>query len=125
MTGDYRILVTGSRDWTDTDLIRDALMAATVDVPDARVVVVHGGAGGADTIADRLALRLGWRREPHPADWARYGRRAGPLRNDAMVALGADLCLAFILDRSPGASHCWSRARYAGIPDVPYHRSTP
>jgi hypothetical protein len=63
---------------------------------------VHGAARGADQLADAVARNWGWTPERHPADWARHGRAAGFRRNAAMVALRADVCLAFILDGSAG-----------------------
>ena len=110
-----RILITGDRDWTDIAPIRRALMAYR-NHPD--VVVVHGAARGADTIAAEVAKDLGFALEPHKAEWAKHrGRSAGIVRNAEMVALGADVCLAFHADlpNSKGTKDCVSRARVAGI----------
>lgn len=119
-----RILVTGSRNWTDRAAIRRALAVAlatytTIGNP----VLVHGGAAGADTIAEEE-----WRKltagfgdcpvERHPADWEAHGRAAGPRRNAEMVALGATVCLAFPLGMSRGTLGCVALARRAGIPVV-------
>lgn len=110
-----RILVTGSRTWTDYKAIEDALCRQD-DWP-SEVTIVHGDCpSGADAIANRIALRVGWTVERHPADWKRYGKRAGYIRNAEMVKLGADVCLAFIKDGSKGATMCAELAEKAGIP---------
>lgn len=122
MSGAYRVLVTGSRSWDDHDTVRAALAVARWDAA-GPMVVVHGACtSGADAIASwwcRQFARtkgLGITEERHPADWERHGRRAGFVRNAEMVALGADVCLAFIRAASPGASHCARLAEEAGIP---------
>lgn len=79
-------------------------------------MVVHGTARGADEIAGRIAKTLGLKVEEHPAEWTRYGRRAGFIRNRAMATAGADLCIAFWTNGSTGTGHMLRIAREAGIP---------
>lgn len=129
-----RILVTGSRTWDDSQVIRDALLKAATDVEHmSDVLVVHGDAPGADQLAAQIAERLGMMTEAHPANWDscgpdcnekhwryRYGKpycpRSGFIRNDTMVKLGADVCLAFNRNRSTGTDMCAKLATKAGIP---------
>lgn len=132
----FRILVTGSRDWRQPERIAWELGLAigAAHRPLAEVIIVHGGAGGADRMADRIARDHGHLTEIHPADWdgpcrdtCQPGHRkmvgyrdwciaAGMYRNEAMVALGADLVLAFIRNGSHGATGCARLAEKAGIP---------
>jgi len=116
MTGKgARILVTGSRAWIGRAALVSVLDALLAE--HGELTVVHGAAPGADTFAHHWALsRHGATPEPHPAAWSTGGKRAGMIRNAEMVKLGADLCLAFIRDNSPGASHCAALAEKAGIP---------
>jgi hypothetical protein len=134
VTAPFRALVTGNRDWSDWKAIETALDDLAAAHPS--LLVVHVACPtGADAMADAWVAR--YRQWPaldhhadverHPADWRRYGRRAGPVRNAAMVALGADVCLAFVrpcvrlncpkpgLHGSHGASQCADLAEAAGI----------
>ncbi len=124
----YRVLVTGSREYRGSAVLREISLLAIEHGRD-NLVVVHGAArSGADKLADMAAKALGIRVEPHAADWGRYNKRAGYIRNEEMVALGADLTLVFALQcakascqgRAPhdthGTAHCAQAARKAGIP---------
>ena len=114
----FRILVTGSREWADENLIAGALLHETSRRPSSETItIVHGDARGADAMAARVALHYGWQAEPHPADWS-YGKSAGFIRNAEMVALGAGVCLAFYKQGAgnKGTDHCASLAEKAGIP---------
>ena len=113
-----RILITGHRDWSDDATVYEALRYYTDFLSPAEITVVHGGATGADSLAARAARRLGMTVEEYPADWGAYGTRAGPKRNKEMVALGADVCLAFPLVGSRGTLGCMREAAAAGIPVV-------
>lgn len=112
-----RLLVTGSRSWTDRAVIARALIDVDAEWGVPRdAVLVHGGARGADLIAADVWAGFGMTVEAHPADWDRYGQRAGYVRNAEMVRAGAHLCLAFIVDGSRGATMCAQLAEEAGIP---------
>jgi hypothetical protein len=82
------------------------------------VLLVHGACPrGADAIGSAYAARTpAYQIEAHPADWHRYGRAAGHRRNTEMITFGADGCVAFIQDASPGSTTTVRLAEAAGIP---------
>lgn len=83
MTGTTVVLVCGGRDFTDA-----RLADASLDALHARLgisLVVHGNARGADTLAHNWALRHNIAVRPFTAQWARYGRSAGTMRNEQML----------------------------------------
>lgn len=124
-----RVLVTGSRNWTQVEPVRtlladvaktDSILLSSdsklVSVEPNLLTLVAGGAHGADTICQQVGSELGYRVEVFQADWATYGKMAGNIRNTAMVMSGADLCLAFPLGISRGTRHCMEMATLKGIP---------
>ncbi|WP_033307370.1 SLOG family protein [Streptomyces iakyrus] len=120
----YRVLVTGSRDWTRHELVCLALDAAFCEATNAGrlMTLVHGAcprgadAQAADWANYMIRRDLPLKVEAYPANWSLEGKRAGFIRNARMVNLGAELCLAFIKDGSRGASHTARLAEEAGIP---------
>lgn len=108
-----RVLICGSRDYTNEAAIESVLF----DLP-AGTTVVHGAARGVDEIAGRLAENLGFPVEPHPADWEKWGKAAGPIRNREMLETGVDRVIAFWDGRSPGTKHMIDAAKAAGVPVV-------
>lgn len=56
---------------------------------------------------------MGFPVERYPADWERYGKRAGPIRNRKMLDQGPDLVVAFGGDK--GTADCVREARRRGI----------
>ena len=119
-----RLLVTGSRDATGIriehriQMILDTFLALC-DMLGVKLTVVHGACpSGTDAIVDRWARRRddsGVVVETHPANWALFKRNAGPIRNQRMVDLGADMCIGFVYGASIGTRHTLSLARNAKI----------
>lgn len=111
-----RLLICGDREWDDYDLI----LAILEMIGKKRIeVVIHGACRGADLMADRAAKRIGIKRERYPAEWAKYGRAAGPIRNSEMLKDGKPThVLAFHDDikRSRGMADMVKKARRKKIP---------
>lgn len=125
-----RVLITGSRDWEGTyaESRIHTIMNITLAQAQAlgeKLTIVHGDCPtGADAAVDRWARRReddGVTVEPHPADWARFNRSAGPVRNQQMVDLGADLCIGFLRNNSAGTRNCLALARNAKIATFAVH----
>ena len=132
-----RVLVTGSRDLDDWELMYSALRAQALLAGGSQfLTVIHGGAKGADSLAAKFCAHFPEVTEERcPADWSRDcgqgcfhrprfrdGRRycpvAGNLRNQEMVDRGADVCLAFPRGEARGTGDCIRRAKKAGIPVI-------
>ena len=75
-----KVLVTGSRDWSDIDAVVRELSRLPMGS-----IVVHGACRGADTIAGVVAEALGFEVRPYPALWNTLGNSAGPIRNREML----------------------------------------
>jgi hypothetical protein len=111
-----RIIVTGSRIWPFAQVVRDTLDYVKLWQGDFQLI--HGGCPtGADKIADDWAREQDWEPSVFEADWNRLGKAAGPLRNSAMVRMGAEYCIGFPLvgAKSTGSWDCLRKAKKAKI----------
>ena len=125
-----RILITGSREWDDYPAMKAALKTAWLDLSGPptqteRVLLISGHAPGADKMAEDI-----WSVNVDPNWIERHPAKDFPhplKRNDHMVSLGADLCLAFptichkvckgrpAMHWSHGTDYTIKKARAAGI----------
>ena len=86
------ILITGDRNWTDREKIHKVL----TEFDPATTILIEGGARGADRLGREEGEKLGFHVLTMKADWKRYGKAAGPIRNREMYNKGhPDLVLAF------------------------------
>lgn len=117
-----RIMVTGSRDWTNRTVIDQALFAYWYEAGrPSDILLIHGDARGADTLAKECWTKQGFGTRAYRAMWEDFGKRAGVMRNLVMIEKRPEHVLAFIKGNSPGATHAAAAAEKAGIP-VTYYR---
>ena len=117
-----KILVCGDRNWSNQKRMYDFLDEidgyGICDNSKKKVYrVIEGEARGADTMARLWAESRNINVEPHPANWARYGRGAGPIRNREMLKSQPDLVIAFhnYIKTSKGTLDMLKVALKAGI----------
>lgn len=84
------IIVTGGRDYADSAKVAFYIQAQLSElisegVPKDQILVIAGGATGADSLAVEHCQKHKIRHMVMYADWDTHGRRAGPLRNTAML----------------------------------------
>lgn len=107
-----RVLVCGSREY-DYPV---GVAVRIAELPEG-TVVIHGAALGPDTIAGNFAKNtMLLDVEEYPADWETYGKRAGIIRNLAMLDTEPDLVIAFWDGKSKGTGHTIREAQKRGIP---------
>lgn len=75
--------------------------------------ILHGGASGVDSAAGYVC-RGHWPVTVFPADWEKYGRSAGPIRN-RLMASKADALIAVWDGRSRGTAHMIKEAERRGL----------
>lgn len=103
-----RVIIAGSRQFNDYKLMLNTLdelgvhLINTID----SVEIISGHAPGADMLGEKFAKAYGYPLKIFPADWSKYGKAAGPIRNEEMVkyASKADhgILIAFPVGESRG-----------------------
>jgi hypothetical protein len=113
---DMNVLVCGDRNWDNKEAIMRQLrkIRETYDW----VVLIHGGARGADTLAAEAARELEFDAIIEcPAKWKSEGRPAGPKRNSRMLIFRPKRVLAFHenIAKSKGTKNMIELAKKNGI----------
>jgi hypothetical protein len=110
------VIVCGSRSWDDWSVVDHVISQIRRRYGDD-VVVVHGGARGADRMAGYAARKAGLDVIVEAADWDRHGKRAGILRNARMLSRHQPVAVIGLSHRpvTRGTAHMLSIAQRAGV----------
>ncbi len=121
--GPVRVIIAGSRSYPAFDYINggaDGVHRAVVASGLEIATVISGVARGADTAAILWAEGRGIPVERYPADWEKYGKKAGPIRNQQMADV-ADALIALWDGKSRGTRDMIERM--ANKPTIIYWES--
>ena len=109
----FNLIIAGSRDFNDYNLLRDAVNYYLVSRKLTEVTIVSGKARGADTLGEKYAKEEGFPVLEFPADWNRYGKSAGHRRNREMAHAAQGL-VAFDMG-TPGTKGMIDYAQSQGL----------
>lgn len=112
-----RVIIAGSREFDDYEMLKQAMAQQLEEGLDI-TEVVSGTAPGADRLGERWAQENGISLKRFPAQWEKYGRAAGPMRN-AEMADYADYLIAFWHPSCVGTTNMIANMDYR---KKPYHR---
>ncbi len=105
-----KLIIAGGRDFNDYDLIRNEADKFISELDPASVIIVSGGAKGVDALGEKYARANNFKIEIFKADWSKFGRAAGPKRNELMAQSASHL-LAFWNGKSKGTKSMISLAK--------------
>lgn len=103
-----KVIIAGSRDFSDYEKLKevcDYMLSRQTDVE-----IVSGAARGADILGEQYAKEKGHSLKQFPAEWDKFGKRAGYLRNEDMAKY-SDALIAFWDGKSKGTEHMISLAK--------------
>lgn len=99
-----KIIIAGSRTYNDYSRLSEFCDQVISSMPETKITIVSGCAKGADMLGERYASERGYEVIKYPADWDKYGKSAGFLRNEEMAKVG-HILIAFWDGQSKGTEH--------------------
>lgn len=106
-----KTIIAGSRGITDYNIVEQAVIESGFDI----TCVVSGMARGVDTLGEQWAIKNGINIQHFPADWNKFKKSAGYIRNADMAKI-AEALIVIILNDSRGSLHMLELAQKKNIP---------
>lgn len=98
----FKVIIAGGRNFDNYLLLKEKTDKILKNKNN--ICIVSGKARGADSLGERYAKEKGFQIKEFPADWNKYGKKAGTLRN-AQMGEYADALIAFWDGKSVGTKH--------------------
>lgn len=102
---EFKVIIAGGRDFNDFPRlcnVMDKLLTEQIKIN--KIVIISGGARGADTLGQRYARLRNFELIKVKVDWNKHGKSAGFIRNKEMLNI-ADGVVCFWDGKSTGTGH--------------------
>lgn len=111
-----KVIIAGTRDFNDYAFLKKNVdyFLQGINPNNEEIEIVSGNARGADKLGERYAKEHNLPVKLFPANWDKYGKRAGYLRNQEMANY-ADVLIAFWDEKSKGTKHMIDIAKKQGL----------
>lgn len=110
-----KVIIAGTRTFDDYQLLKSELNIRIMpNVFKITIEIVSGCAKGADTLGEQYANEYGFIIKKFPANWDKYGKKAGYIRNSEMAEY-ATHCVVFWDGKSKGAEMMIKLAKEKGL----------
>ena len=101
----FKVIIAGSRGFSNYRLLREKCNRFLREKrKECNIIIVSGGARGADALGEKYAKDEGFSLEIYLAQWKKFGKAAGFRRNEQMAEV-ADALIAFWDGKSHGTKH--------------------
>ena len=101
----FKVIIAGSRGFSNYKLLHEQCNKFLREKRKTHnVIIISGGARGADLLGEKYAKDEGFDLEIYLADWKKFGKTAGFRRNEQMAEV-ADALIAFWDGKSHGTKH--------------------
>ena len=114
-----RVIIAGSRNFADEEFVHNTISDLTWHIPSEDLEIVSGGCRGVDKFAEDYAEQWDLISTVFNADWDKYGKAAGPIRNEQMARYASEsnhgMLIAFPVGESRGTRNMIKLAKQYGL----------
>lgn len=104
------VVIGGYRNFEKYEIFKSFVDSCLVELDLKEITILSGHCKGVDLMGEQYAKEKGLLLEVYPAEWKKYGKAAGPIRNKQMVEK-ADIVIAFVCERAKGTKNLIAQAK--------------
>ena len=115
----FNVIIAGTRTFDDYDIFEE-MVDKVFDIllenyKQSEIQIISGNAKGVDKLGEAYAKENGYKLMLYPANWDKYGKKAGPIRNSEMIKIANYLIVVWD-GISRGTKDIISKAKANKIP---------
>lgn len=110
-----KVAVIGSRTFTNYGLLKEKLDYFFNNIKDDEIIIISGGARGADQLAEKYAAEKGYKTQIYLPEYDKYSGKVAPLKRNETIIQNSDMVVAFT-GGSNGTANALDHAHKKGIP---------